>query len=62
VTNLANGECPEAIDFNSFIDSLYELHTSAGSVKTFKSKKNHMHNDIKSIELDNLVKELNDQV
>ncbi|RIA86366.1 P-loop containing nucleoside triphosphate hydrolase protein [Glomus cerebriforme] len=62
-TNLANGECPEAIDFKSFIDSLYELHTSTSLVKTFKPKKNnHIHNDIESNELDELVKELNDQV
>ena len=31
-------------------------------VKSFKSRKNHIHNDIESIELDNLVKELTDQV
>ena len=35
MTNLANGECPEAIDFESFIGSLYELHTSFGLAKTF---------------------------
>ncbi|GBC07978.1 hypothetical protein RclHR1_07830005 [Rhizophagus clarus] len=62
-TNLANGECPEAIDFESFVGSLYDLHTSFGLVKTFKPKKNHhIHHDIESNELNNLVKELNYKV
>ncbi|CAI2169581.1 18988_t:CDS:2 [Funneliformis geosporum] len=61
-TNLANGECPEAIDFNSFIDTLCELRTSANLVKLFKSKKVQIRNNVESGELDNLVLKLNDQV
>ena len=38
------------------------MHTSASLVKTFKSRKNHIHNDIESVELNNLAKELNNQV
>ncbi|GBB91213.1 hypothetical protein RclHR1_01840010 [Rhizophagus clarus] len=62
ITNLANGECPEALDFGSFINSLNNLRTSTNFIKTFKSKKNHLVNNLESDELDDLIKELNDQV
>ncbi|PKC60993.1 P-loop containing nucleoside triphosphate hydrolase protein [Rhizophagus irregularis] len=62
ITNLANGECPEALDFSSFINSLYNLRTSPTFIKSFKSKKNHLIDNIESDELNDLIKELNDQV
>ncbi|CAG8713900.1 2970_t:CDS:2, partial [Funneliformis mosseae] len=61
-TNLANGECPDAIDFNSFISTLCELRTSASLVKTFKSKKVQIRNNVESTELDNLTLKLNAKV
>ncbi|CAG8607972.1 13816_t:CDS:2 [Funneliformis caledonium] len=61
-TNLANGECPDAIDFNSFISTLCELRTSASLVKTFKSKKVQIRKNVESTELDNLTLNLNAKV
>ncbi|RIA84253.1 P-loop containing nucleoside triphosphate hydrolase protein [Glomus cerebriforme] len=63
VTNLENWDCPEAIDFNSFVKVLHQLRTTGTLPSTFNSKESkNERKDIETIELNSLAKELSEKV
>ncbi|CAG8605163.1 4532_t:CDS:2 [Acaulospora morrowiae] len=62
-TNLVNWDCPEAINFSDFIETLQQLRKTGFMPATFESKEyRNIRQEIKGVELESLIENLSLEV